>query len=449
MKLKELREKRAQLAGEIQRFRTEKLDPESYVWTAEDETNWTKLNRDYDDNESRIEKLERADFVSENNPERRAGRDNYDGRQSRGEQPTERDRSLAMTAWARHQFGLDLEDEHQAACQRVGLNPARRNLDLQSPSQAALQAAQRAWGMNKGNAVEARAAMSAYLGSTGGYLAPETFLTNLEINMLAFGGIRQVADMVVTGTGERTGLPTADDTGNSGVMLGESQNLDNSGAGGPTPSMGRIYWDAYKFSSQVILVPYELLEDDQFELPAMLGDMTGERLGRITSTKFTLGSGNNEPKGIVTAASLGVTAAGATAITADEVIDLEHSVNPAYRTGGSYAFHDNILLYLRKLKDGNGRYLWQSAFDTGSPNTLNNRPYVIFMEMDSTVATGKKTLLFGQMNKYRIRRVNSFRVYRLEERYRDQDQDGFVVLLREDGNLVESGTPPVKYLQQA
>jgi hypothetical protein len=66
--------------------------------------------------------------------------------------------------------------------------------------------------------------------------------------------------------------------------------------------------------------------------------------------------------------------------------------------------------------------------------------------MDSTVASGKKSLLFGQLSRYKIRSVGEMRMYRLEERYRDTDQDGFVAFIREDGNLLTAGTAPVKYL---
>ena len=259
--------------------------------------------------------------------------------------------------------------------------------------------------------------------------------------MLAFGGVRQVAETIRTASGERMSWPTADDTSNTGAQLGESTSIGSS----VDPSFGKVYWDAYKFSSKPVLVPYELIEDSAFDLPGLLGGMLGERLGRITNTKFTTGTGAATPKGIVTAAT-SFSAASATSIAWDDVLGLEHSIDPAYRSGASFMMHDSILLACRKLKDGNGQYLWQSNINVGVPDSFSGKPLTINQDMDSTVASGKKTILYGQLSKYKIRSVGQMRMYRLEERYRDTDQDGFVAFIREDGNLLTAGTAPIKYL---
>jgi HK97 family phage major capsid protein len=102
--------------------------------------------------------------------------------------------------------------------------------------------------------------------------------------------------------------------------------------------------------------------------------------------------------------------------------------------------------YLRKLKDGNGRYLWQDNQQDGEPSRLHGRPITINQDMDSTIAAAKKTLLYGQLSKYKIRSVGGVRLYRLQERFRDNDEDGFIAFIREDGNLLDAGTKPVKVL---
>jgi HK97 family phage major capsid protein len=114
-----------------------------------------------------------------------------------------------------------------------------------------------------------------------------------------------------------------------------------------------------------------------------------------------------------------------------------------------YMFHDSILKGLRKLKDGMGRYLWQAGANTGAPDVLNTYPYTINQDMQSSFATGTKTILFGQFSQYKIRQVATMRMYRLQERYRDNDQDGFIAFTEGDGNLLDAGDHPVKYLIQA
>ena len=151
----------------------------------------------------------------------------------------------------------------------------------------------------------------------------------------------------------------------------------------------------------------------------------------------------------MTAATLGVTAASAAAITGDELINLYHSVDPAYRAGAGWVMHDNVVLYVRKLKDGDNQYLWQPGLQAGVPDRLLTAPVTVCQEMASTVEASAKTVLFGQLSKYKVRDVGTLRLKRLVERYAEYDVEGFVALSRHDGELLDAGTHPVKYLQQA
>jgi len=458
MDLKELQEKRNGLAANI-RGLADKFTTNGQQWAGEDEAEWTRVNAEYDATKQQIDTAQQvserlADIDSLRNQsvnstipgtEDTRNRRPLDG----GDAITDQHRELAMTAWCRAQMGVPVTEQQAEACRRVGMNLSAPVLRVRLPETGRvndLAKAYRSFHPSVANdRIHETRAMSAYSFGAGGALVPDTFLRSLELNMLAFGGVRQVATTTVTASGERMAMPYADDTSNMGERIGESASIGSS----TDPTFGAVYWDAYKYSSKPILVPYELLEDSFINLPAYLGGIMGERLARKTAVDFTTGSGASGPKGIVTAATLGKTTASATAIAADELLDLVHSVDPAYRTGAGFLMHDGVLLYLRKLKDGEGRYLWQQGLGAGAPDTLAGYPVTISLEMASTVATANKTILFGQLSKYYIRRVNEVRIYRLEERYRDNDQDGFVAFIREDGNLMDTGTAPVKYMQQA
>jgi HK97 family phage major capsid protein len=113
-------------------------------------------------------------------------------------------------------------------------------------------------------------------------------------------------------------------------------------------------------------------------------------MGRIANAKLTTGSGSSDVEGIVTNSAAGVTAASATAVTADEIIDLVHSVDPEYRQSPNAAImmNDSTLTAIRKLKDGNGNYLWQMGdFQIGTPQNILGYPVVVNQDMDS-IATG-------------------------------------------------------------
>ncbi len=456
-KLQALREKKRDLAASIRQV-ADKLNAEGYTPTAEDEANWKTVNDDYNANSRALEREETATAVleaSDRNNQRIAPQviDDSRARGVSNRVASDADRTTALSAWCRAQFDIDPTEDDLAACNAVGMNPRKKEiaLSLMSTHEArALQNRYRSAAINPFNRQEAsdnalagfQATLSTGSGPAGGYLiAPEQLRTSLEVNMLAFGGVRQVAEMIRTATGEPLSWPTADDTSNAGVQLGESTSIGSS----VDPTFGKILWSAYKFSSKAILVPYELLQDAAFNLPALIGQMLGERLGRITNTKFTTGTGAATPKGIVTAAT-SFSAGSASAITFDDIMGLEHAIDPTYRGGAGYMAHDSIMLVIRKLKDGQGQPIWQSNWQSGMPDRLNGYPIALNQDMDSTVSSGKKTILFGQLSKYKIRTVGDMRMYRLEERYRDTDQDGFVAFIREDGNLLTAGTAPVKYL---
>jgi HK97 family phage major capsid protein len=469
MTLKELQDKRNQLAAEI-RTKADAFNANGKAWKDDAErSNWEKVNADYDANLKELETerqkvasaksvddqlagLEAWEKKSVNDGLPMPGLDDTEGRKKIGgdsEEVTEEVCGLALGGWMQAQLGHGLSERHGRAMQRCRIQPWQNQLVFAAPDTRYVRRMQREFlSVHESRAIdhclESRD-LSAITSVKGGALIGTTLLRTLEVNMLAFGGMRQVAEVMVTNTGERMGWPTADDTGNTGEQLGEGGSIGSS----VDPLFGGVYWDAYKFSSKPVLVPYEFIEDSPENVPAILGQMLGERLGRITNTKYTTGSGANTAKGIITAAGLGVTAASPTAIAADEIIRLIYSIDPAYLNASGFMCHNNVKLQILLLKDGEGRYMFKFGTEASRLDTLQGYPVTNNQDMASSVATAAKTLLFGQLSKYKIRRVREMRMYRLEERYRDTDQDGFIALVREDGNLLHAGTVPVKYLQQA
>jgi HK97 family phage major capsid protein len=468
---KALREQKPVLVGQI-RALSDKLTAEKREFTPEETEVWERVNAHYDMLNCEIEQAEDP-LAPRNHAERlgameadlkalvgdpRIGRGDHagtsalpPGNDGAASAIDEYQRTLAFNAWCKSQFGEFLTDEETNACRAQRLNPNCKQLRMQllptaqieqmrglfethHPSQVSRHARQMQYG-----------ALSQQIGASGGYIVPpETLIRELEINMLYYGGMRQVAETMTTTTGERMSWPTADDTFNSGVQLGENLSY---GTASVDPVFAKVFWDAYKFSSQPVLVPYELLQDSAFKLPAVLGELLGIRLGRVTNLKYTTGTGNATPKGIIPGATSFASTL-STAVFWDDIFNLIHAIDPAYRTADcGFMCHDQIVLAIRKLKSGTGEYLWQPGLQLGTPDRVLGYRLTINQNMVSTFTSGNQYMLFGQLFKYKIRRVGEMRMYRLEERYRDTDQDGFIALIREDGNLLTAGTPPVKYLQ--
>lgn len=272
-------------------------------------------------------------------------------------------------------------------------------------------------------------------GAAGGFTVPESFWNRVSETLKAYGGVEGVANVISTDTGATLPWPTNDGTANKGAILGEGTQITEQ-----DETFGVRNIDAYMYTSNLIRVSYQLLQDSAIDVEGFLARKMAERLARIRNEHFTTGTGTAQPDGIVTGATAGVTTASGTAITGDEIIDLVHSVDPAYRGNGRFMFSDGVLQYLRKLKDSNGQYLWQPSVQVGEPNTLFGYGYTVNQDMASSVAVNNTTALFGDFNEgYVIRNVRGLQVVRLDERYADYLQVGWFAFLRCDGTKDNTG----------
>ncbi|AMV20417.1 phage major capsid protein [Planctomyces sp. SH-PL14] len=339
------------------------------------------------------------------------------------------DQSTAMRGWFLNQLGEEVPDACVEAGKRCGLNPLAKNLDIKlSNDYGRLQR-------------EYFNALSSNNPATGGILRLGSVLGPLEQAMLWYGPMLQTSQVIRTSDANPMAWPTADDTTNTGSQIGESAAVPTA----TDPAFAAMVMNAYKWTSGVIKVPFELLRDSAINLPQLLGEMLGERLGRIINTRATTGTGAATIKGIVTASTMGKTTSSNSAVTADEFIDFQHSVPIAYRNGAAFMFNDSTLKVLRKLKSNDSQYIWQPGLQVGMPGTLLGSPYHINEDVAS-IAASAKIALYGQLNRYKIRQVNRIRLYRLEERYRENDQDGFMAFVEVDGNLLDAGKGAVRHL---
>lgn len=283
-------------------------------------------------------------------------------------------------------------------------------------------------------------------GAGGGYAAPAGFWSKITETMLFYGGMMEVGvETITTNTGNPLSWPTNDDTSNTGSWVGE-----NAGAGTSTDvSFGARTLSAHILTSGVHKVSLSYLQDvDPVAAEGFLTRALGRRNGRALNTALTTGSGVGRPYGIINGLSTGKTTSSATAITYAELIDLEHSVDRDYRTNARYMMHDLILAYTRKIVDSNGMPVYQVSYRVGEPDSINGRPLVVNNDMDSTVATTKKTVAFGDFrSSYVYRTVSGGQVMRLTERYAEDGQVGFVTFSRHDGLVQDSSA--VKLLVQA
>ena len=295
---------------------------------------------------------------------------------------------------------------------------------------------------------------NALQGTGGGYFVPVGFVDEVDEAMKWYGDMLRSSTIMPTATGQPLPWPNDNDTTNTGELVGEGVQVTEGDV-----NLGNVVFGAYKYSTKMVKVSLELLQDSAFDLESYCKEKFAIRIGRILNTHTTTGTGTNQPKGIITAATAGPTATGAasndggaetggTSIGSDDLIELEHSVDKAYRRGAAYMAHDSTIKSLKKLKDKYGRPLWLPGLAVQAPDTINGYEYFTNNDM-ATIAVNAKTVLFGQLKKYVIREVKELAMLRLNERFADFGQVAFIGFARYDGNLLDAGTHPVKYLVQA
>ena len=303
------------------------------------------------------------------------------------------------------------------------------------------------------NEVRTYTALNTGTGSQGEYTIPIGFQRELEIVMKAYGGMRRNSRVVPTSTGNALHWPGADDTANQGRWLAENGPVSQT-----NPTFSELVYNAYLASSDQVLVSVQLLQDSSFDMEALLAQLLGIRLGRLTDAGYTTGSGpTSQPTGIITsiladgspltvtaagsAANDGGSSTGANSIGTDDFASLISLVDPSYRNNAKLLAHWSILDYLKKVKDKYGRPIFVDGVSEGQQDRIFGYPYDWSGAMDAAVggvpAAGTNTVLFGDFSKYIIRDVLGMTMVRYNELYMPNHQVGFQVYLRTDGKRLQ------------
>ena len=289
-----------------------------------------------------------------------------------------------------------------------------------------------------------RNTMSTSTNTEGGYTMQTSVAQQVIDYMKAYGGMRAVAQVIATGMGNPIQFPTSDGTSETGEWIGQ-----NTTATAGDLVFGQVTVSVFKASSKYVSVPFELIEDSQVDIEAFVNARIGTRIGRLMNTAFTVGTGSGQPNGVVTAASTGVTlpTGNTTSYTYAGIIDLIHSVDPAYRGGNECVFmmSDAGIKAARKVLDGQSRPIFAPGYDTTSTLAPNAAPdrlagYRIVVNQDVAVpAANAKSVLFGDFSKYLIRDVMDITMFRFtDSAFTKLGQVGFMAWARTGGNLLDT-----------
>jgi HK97 family phage major capsid protein len=281
--------------------------------------------------------------------------------------------------------------------------------------------------------------------SLGGFLVPQDFSNELDMATLFTGEVERLAKKLNTAGGALLDYPTINDTATDAGLTSEAAAVTVQDM-----TFANAQLSAYNYASQV-RVSMQLLQDNAFDLNAFLAEAMGERIARATNAAFTTGTGSSQPQGIITGATLGNTAASATAIVADDILDLIHSIDPSYRNKPTFGLmaNDSVIAAIRALGLGsaNDFPIFIPSMEAGQPDKLFGFNLYYNNDMESSIATGNKTLLAADFSKFVVRSAGGVQMVRLNERYMDELEVGFVSYARKDAKVLDSRA--VKYLAQA
>lgn len=262
--------------------------------------------------------------------------------------------------------------------------------------------------------------------SEGGFLVPDEFESTLIDRLHDENIIRSLATVILSSSGDKK-IPVVAGHGEA-VWTDEEAAFTES-----DDSFGVVTLGAHKLSS-IIKVSEELLNDAAFDIEGYISNEFVRRMAVAEENAFINGSGTGRPTGIINTAETGVTASAANAITADELIDLYHSLRSPYRKNAVFVANDSTIKTIRQLKDLNGVYLWQPGLKEGQPDTLIGNKIYSSSYMPE-IGAGASPIIFGDMSYYWIADRQGRIFQRLNELYAATGQIGFRTYQRVDGKL--------------
>jgi HK97 family phage major capsid protein len=280
--------------------------------------------------------------------------------------------------------------------------------------------------------------------SSGGFLVPESWTGELNYAKQMIGEVEAICRVMPTATGSKLPFPKISDTSNEAELQTEGAAITV-----VDMAFGNTDFEAYTYGT-LVKVSEQLLTDEDVNLPVYLDILLKDRIARKTNGDLTNGDGSSKPNGIITAATVGKTAAATNAITDEELMDLYHSVDPAYRKSDKvrYMMNDAIQSVLMKTQLIASENFSPIRIADDGTMFIMGKKVEINQDMDGTLAAGDKPIIFGDFNEYLVRSVNGIFVKRLDERYADELNVGFLVYRRLDGDMYSAGVP-LKVLQMA
>ena len=396
MKLKGLKEKRAEFYQQIEELR---LLADGRSMSADETLKWNKLNADYNEADQRV---------------------------------------------GQEEAFLDIE-------KRQSLTPKQNTNNQSTENRSVNEAYSKAFRSyiasgSDGVSIEEREAVKTATGITGldgQILVPNEMASSIEKALKSYGGMLEAGSIINTTNGGDLIIPTINDTTSKAKTLGAYKKTEQD-----TKTFGSITLKAYTFRTPQIPISLELLQDSAFNIEQVIIDLLTDSFGRGLNEDLTIGDGIEKPTGIITQAHPSTAIPSATSITFDDILDLMKGLSSAYGQQAKFMFNTNTLYSLMKIKDADGKNIWSQSISETIPARIYGKTYIINDDIPD-IGAGAASVLYGDLSKYKIRVVKGFTVLRQNEALMEYLAIGLLGFARYDGQLIDAGTHPVHKLVHA
>ena len=261
----------------------------------------------------------------------------------------------------------------------------------------------------------------------GSYLVPDEFERRVVRALTEKNVMRQLGKVIQT---ERTmtfpvakGIGPADWIPEEGIIPVTTGEFDE------------VKLEAHKVATS-IRVSDELLEDNAFDLEGFIADQFAQRIGDAEEEAFLYGNGVAKPLGLIYQLDREVITEETGIISTDDLLELKHAIPPKYRKDAVFLMHDSTLRELRKLRTGNGQYVWYENLKKRIPLCIFSHRVITSPSMPS-IDSGKPPILFGDFKHFVIGDRKHRRIKRLTEVHAQQGQVAYIMSQRVDAKLLD------------
>ena len=397
----------------------DKAEAEKRELSLEENAEWEKRMSDVDACEANIRKAERKEKLEALEGEQRAIQPRKTSPHQPSKQVTRGERNAALKSWMGYNSpvsNLRYDGETLDRCASLGMAVNNSSITLRS--------------------------MNTSTGGAGGNTTFTTTYPDLQTEMKYYSPVLQKCNVQVTDNGNTFTFPRGSDVANTMAIVAQS------GASGTTtdPTFDKVSLGAYTFR-YVEQITFEMLQDSVFDVEGWLTSRLAERAGRTIEKYIVSGTGSSQPTGLLQAAIAADAGTAAVTLAAtkkafytfDDLMTLFQGVDLAYRSDNTLLLHDSSVWDLRKIKDTQGRYVWDvnnTLVQNAQPDKIAGFNYLISNSIDASGAFNKNIGLFANLSRHVVRMVDGIQITRLQELYRANGMIGFEILMRFDSNYV-------------